>query len=298
MKKIISLALCAVMLLTSALIPVSAVEEHPEIEAVGDVVYVPANKILKSAYNLENETNYEYFVYFVDAENSENEVKIDFYDCFKEDKYVDVDTCEYKMYKGYRSSRAGYSKVSFNEGAYYQKIRIKVSDFYSEGYSMKKYDGELVYDTKYYFTENGDYYYYSREKGEFNFNFTNTKDVQESGMYVISGSAITAVKPDENGMIEFYAQKEISSLPYLSGVASEKSGVSTFTVHFGDRLTLGIGNVNLDKSVSVSDATLIQKYCSSLEDLSDTQKFLADVNGDGNVNIIDSTEIQKYCVGI
>ncbi len=298
MKKILNIALCAITILTSALIPVGATEKQPYFEVVSDEVYVPANKVLKAAYNLENETNYEYYVYLEDKDNSNNSETIYFYDCFKQNKFIDVDSCEYKMYKGNRSSRSGYTNVRFNEGAYYQKIRIKVCDFYSEGCSQTYENGEYVYDSKYWFNENGDFYYYHRERGEFNFNFTNTENVQESGMYILSGSALTAVKPDKNGMIEFYVKKGISELPLLSGVGSEKIGKTTFTVSFGDKLKLGVGNVNLDKNVNVIDSTLTQKYCVGLEALGNAQKFFADANGDGIINVSDATEIQKYCVRI
>lgn len=58
------------------------------------------------------------------------------------------------------------------------------------------------------------------------------------------------------------------------------------------------GDVNLDGEVTISDATLTQKYLAGLELLSDEQLILADVNGDGEVTINDVTEIQKYLAGL
>ena len=55
-----------------------------------------------------------------------------------------------------------------------------------------------------------------------------------------------------------------------------------------------IGDVNLDGTVSVIDATLLQKYIASIEKLNDTQLYLADYNNDGKVDIVDATLIQKY----
>lgn len=55
-----------------------------------------------------------------------------------------------------------------------------------------------------------------------------------------------------------------------------------------------IGDVNGDDSVTVQDATVIQKYLAGLVTLSDEQLALADTNGDGNVTILDATAIQKY----
>ncbi len=53
------------------------------------------------------------------------------------------------------------------------------------------------------------------------------------------------------------------------------------------------GDVDGNGVLTVSDATLIQKYSASITDFTSEQKKLADVNGDGAVNVLDSTEIQK-----
>ena len=53
------------------------------------------------------------------------------------------------------------------------------------------------------------------------------------------------------------------------------------------------GDVDGNGVLTVSDATLIQKYSANITDFTSEQKKLADVNGDGTVNVLDSTEIQK-----
>ncbi len=55
-----------------------------------------------------------------------------------------------------------------------------------------------------------------------------------------------------------------------------------------------IGDVNGDNTVSIKDATQIQKSIASLVQLSDKEKLLADVNNNGRVDIKDATCIQKY----
>lgn len=60
---------------------------------------------------------------------------------------------------------------------------------------------------------------------------------------------------------------------------------------FGNRL---IGDDNLDGNITISDATLIQKYVAGLTAFSDLQKKLADVDGDGIVTIQDATCLQKF----
>ena len=57
-------------------------------------------------------------------------------------------------------------------------------------------------------------------------------------------------------------------------------------------------DVDLDNSVTVADATLLQKYVVGIATLTDDQKLLADCNGDGVINVRDATYIQKTIVKI
>lgn len=59
-----------------------------------------------------------------------------------------------------------------------------------------------------------------------------------------------------------------------------------------------IGDVNLDKRLSVNDATAIQKHLAGIRSLSDEGYALADVNGDGRVSILDATKIQRILCGL
>lgn len=52
-------------------------------------------------------------------------------------------------------------------------------------------------------------------------------------------------------------------------------------------------DVDLDGLVSVTDATLLQKYVVGIATLTDDQKLLADCNGDGVIDVRDATYIQK-----
>lgn len=58
------------------------------------------------------------------------------------------------------------------------------------------------------------------------------------------------------------------------------------------------GDVDINGSVTVKDATLVQKYCSNLESLSALAQALAKVTGAKNVTVKDATAIQKYVAGI
>lgn len=59
-----------------------------------------------------------------------------------------------------------------------------------------------------------------------------------------------------------------------------------------------IGDVNGDGSVTVVDATIIQRYIARITDFTPEQKAAADTNGDGNVTIVDTTLIQRYIARI
>lgn len=61
---------------------------------------------------------------------------------------------------------------------------------------------------------------------------------------------------------------------------------------------LQLGDVNKSGSVTISDATLIQKYLADLETLDEQQLKAADVNRDGVVNMSDVAQIQKFLAGI
>lgn len=59
-----------------------------------------------------------------------------------------------------------------------------------------------------------------------------------------------------------------------------------------------LGDVNLDFTVNVKDATAVQKHLAGLITLDETALLLADFNKDDTVNIKDATAIQKYVAGI
>lgn len=54
------------------------------------------------------------------------------------------------------------------------------------------------------------------------------------------------------------------------------------------------GDINRDGTISIADATELQKHLVGLVTLSDEQLAVADTNGDGSVSVADATQIQKY----
>ena len=59
-----------------------------------------------------------------------------------------------------------------------------------------------------------------------------------------------------------------------------------------------IGDVNGDSTVTVLDATMLQKYLAGLASFSNEQLAVADANGDGQVTVLDATAIQKYLANL
>ena len=79
------------------------------------------------------------------------------------------------------------------------------------------------------------------------------------------------------------------------GTAAIFSNVVTITPQESEYM---IGDANMDGEITVTDATLIQKFCVGLATPeNETARKLADVNGDGTISITDATLIQKYLVG-
>jgi alpha-amylase len=87
-------------------------------------------------------------------------------------------------------------------------------------------------------------------------------------------------------------------------VLASKTGTASTTVTTasqptssnGQQTTYLYGDVNLDSSINVKDATMIQKYCVKSGSLNDIQLKASDVNNDNEVNVKDATMIQKYSV--
>lgn len=55
-----------------------------------------------------------------------------------------------------------------------------------------------------------------------------------------------------------------------------------------------IGDTDLDGTVTITDATLIQRHLAKLTELNETQLLCADTDADGEITILDTTMIQLY----
>ena len=68
--------------------------------------------------------------------------------------------------------------------------------------------------------------------------------------------------------------------------------------NIGDAPSPTLGDVNGDGSISIDDATAIQKHLANMLDFSEEQAEAADVDNNGDITIDDVTLIQKYLAGL
>jgi len=106
---------------------------------------------------------------------------------------------------------------------------------------------------------------------------------------------ITYADGSEKTVTEGFTVGEFdSSSPGTKTVYITWEGIITsFEIH-----VYAMGDANSDGKLSIADATVIQKYLASMNELSDMQKAAAEVTGDQRLSISDATKIQKYLAGI
>ncbi len=117
-----------------------------------------------------------------------------------------------------------------------------------------------------------------------------------------SSGEYTFINSSKHGESFIYYDNQTSDLMdwYLTNNNDEIGGTFVIkAVTTGDG-TDGLlsGDVNLDSKVNVTDATLVQKYCVGLTDLSGIRLKNADFDNDSRISITDATDIQKSIAGI
>ncbi|WP_293975282.1 leucine-rich repeat protein [uncultured Ruminococcus sp.] len=101
---------------------------------------------------------------------------------------------------------------------------------------------------------------------------------------------------DENRSLSCNASLEKDNLYVMKiGLVNQDEGEVNITF---EKSSAVIGDVNGDGSVTVLDATVLQKYLAGLDSLSDEQLAVADTNGDGQITVLDATAIQKYLANL
>ncbi len=117
-------------------------------------------------------------------------------------------------------------------------------------------------------------------------------------LYVVDPSGETTTIYNKSKYIYKFTPDKIGKYTIYAEV---QSPVSKCIGSSSDRyIVINVSNkkcdIDLDNSVTVADATLLQKYIANISTLTDDQKLLADCNGDGVIDVRDATYIQKTIV--
>ncbi len=111
--------------------------------------------------------------------------------------------------------------------------------------------------------------------------------IKASEDYIFADDAVLKINGNEIALSEENrSELNNTATAWLSGLLS-----------FTPSSNLIYGDVDGDGSVTITDATIVQKASIGLVDLNEDQIKCADVTGDGRVSISDVTLIQKYIAG-
>ena len=180
---------------------------------------------------------------------------------------LDDDAINVRLYNNIYDSNQVFNVVYLNDG-YYKITNVKTGkslDVASasayKGANLQQYTYKEVNQQKWIIEDSGDNknYYISSKN---------------AGLYLTSESTDI-----ENGTNVFLTINDYSDRQQWEFTLSNLNG-----------------DIDLDNSVTVADATLLQKYVVGIATLTDDQKLLADCNGDGVIDVRDATYIQKTIV--
>lgn len=299
MKKLLATMLSITAVISCVAMPVQAADT----ESVG-AGYI---KVLGHK-NLNNNKAY-FFGYGLTGSNSSSAVSL-----------VNVnDTSEYKKVYFKDIAKANQQYVTKEKAGYMIGTDAEAVFGDTPGGSFNKYrllrfDGtggrytkirlKLVNHMDDYFNENGTH---TEDYDTFTHTFGFCDEKCDDGNYysaliLQSGAAINAVVPDENGYVEIYAYQKIgqgvamdTDFSYSRTGASGAGGGKALS----PMVDLTVGDVDFSgNTITIDDATIVQKYLADISKLSNLQVRNADTNADGEVTVDDVTTIQKYIANL
>lgn len=98
--------------------------------------------------------------------------------------------------------------------------------------------------------------------------------------------------------LQYESNFELDVMDYYKAANNDDIG-GTFVIKAVAKETeYQTGDVDMDKTVSVMDATAIQQHIACIITFSDKQLKLADMDGDGSTSIMDATKIQYKVAGL
>lgn len=292
MKKLISAVLCTALIAISvlsvagaqitddSLTGISFDDFFYEYQVVGED-YIPNNYV--RIYKTDNSVDPEAGIRFIDNATGQKSAQ-----CFDFSGAKDLYLPSSNGYEYEHIFHSGCSNgvflLNFNKtGGTYQKIRVNLSK-YSDYFNSHGRRTLTLGGTTHEFN-------FSKEFG----------GEYSSSLIVVSGGAVTAVTPDNNGMAEFYVSTNLGDTTFFTTDFLMKAGSTTSSGggNTGQRFKgLTMGDTDKNAYVEVSDATCIHKHLAEIAPLSGVALRNADVNRDGKYDITDVTAIQKYLAGV
>ncbi|MFZ2792913.1 MAG: dockerin type I repeat-containing protein [Ruminococcus bromii] len=296
-KKITAIAMCGVLTIGSVLMTgaVSEDENHKDFEVTSTTQKISNNQIFVTTTGYTENTDKNFGAKFQTTE--EKDYDIWFKDCINAPKFVNLPKDEkfvkYMMTQGHGYFGNVQTFYQFDKtGGEYVKVKIKLSDFsrlFNENGTMTS---EL---------SDGSYKDFDFTYEDFGTDSIGVNCYAESGAYATSGGAVTSFAPDKDGYAEIYVSRQLGVDTKVMSYryCRLKDGAHCDYGIIGDTLVgLTCGDTDLNGYISVTDATLVQKYVAGIEDFDKLQLFNSDVDNDGEISVVDATLIQKYIVGL
>lgn len=296
-KKISAIAMCGVLTVGSVLMTgaVSEDENHKDFEVTGTTQKISNNQLFVTTTGYTENTDKNFGAKFQTTE--EKDYDIWFEDCINAPRFLNLPKGEkfvkYMMTQGHGYFGNVQTFYQFDKtGGEYVKVKIKLSDFsrlFNENGTMTS---EL---------SDGSYKDFDFTYEDFGTDSIGVNCYAESGAYATNGGAVTSFAPDKDGYAEIYVSRQLGVDTKVMSYryCRLKDGAHCDYGRIGDTLVgLTCGDTDLSGYISVTDATLVQKYVAGIEDFDKLQLFNSDVNDDGEISVVDATLIQKYIVGL
>ena len=296
-KKITAIAMCGVLTVGSVLMTgaVSEDENHKDFEVTGTTQKISNNQLFVTTTGYTENTDKNFGAKFQTTE--EKDYDIWFKGCINAPKFVNLPKGEkfvkYMMTQGHGYFGNVQTFYQFDKtGGEYVKVKIKLSDFSR----LFNENGTMTAELR-----DGSYKDFDFTYEDFGTDSNGVNCYAESGVYATSGGAVTSFAPDKDGYAEIYVSRQLGVDTKVMSYryCRLKDGAHCDYGRIGDTLVgLTCGDTDLSGYISVTDATLVQKYVVGIEDFDKLQLFNSDVNHDGEISVVDATLIQKHIVGL
>ena len=296
-KKITAIAMCGVLTVGSVLMTgaVSEDENHKDFEVTGTTQKISNNQLFVTTTGYTENTDKNFGAKF--RTTNEKDYDIWFKDCINAPRFLNLPKGEkfvkYMMTQGHGYFGNVQTFYQFDKtGGEYVKVKIKLSDFSR----LFNENGTMTAELR-----DGSYKDFDFTYEDFGTDSNGVNCYAESGVYATSGGAVTSFAPDKDGYAEIYVSRQLGVDTKVMSYryCRLKNGANCDCGRIGDTLVgLTCGDTDLSGYISVTDATLVQKYVVGIEDFDKLQLFNSDVNHDGEISVVDATLIQKYIVGL